>query len=1070
MPTATNQSILPSFSLFPTSSPGTPRSATQSLRPEPRASSPASALPRASSPQPPLIISDTIATASLDGQAILHTLSTATTAGYNFKRPLRTIALEPNYANSPSKSYVSGGMAGELILTSKSHLSMGGLENVLGGLGLGGGGGMQTNKVLHSGEGPIWIVRWKGDVIAWANDFGVRVYSVSKGERIAFVDRPKDSPRADLFQCSLTWRHLSTTDADELIIGWADLIKVIRISTRTKVIPSHPGNRKEGGLGGLGLTGGAGVAPASGGTETVVEVTKVLRLDCMLAGVLPWPFEDGKVRKVAHEGASSQVTGVPTSATAAPIIETIATAPAQRGSDISQPNSFLLLSYIPARTLLSSESTSYKSEQKRQTSTPPELRIVTSDGEERSSDVLAMKGYDRWVCTDYRIIESFPPPHVSSSKLSKGRLRERDHGGWFILSPKGIILARKRDRMDRVSWLVERERYEEALDEMEVMEKEGEYVKSTGPGEEDTHVLTKDEIGRMYLTHLFKEKEYEKAAKLCPKVLRADSKAWEDWIFQFRHVNALKVLVPFVPFKSPRLSKVAYGIILDYYLRHDVPALSQAIKDWPSEIYDVPALINAIPQPPSTVALMECLADLYIRNRQPGKALQYFLRLRRPNVFQLIRENHLFTDVQDQALLLVEFDQELMKQREHLRMNQPPEEPKQASANKVASSVIKKSPAKRAATDSAAVAGGGTGGVFQALFSAALPTSVFGTNTSSNKQSLPTTTPKTTTPSSRPQLASHSHYSSYWTSENANDALPDESYVAARGEAIPLLVEHSHSIPIAKVVSQLESRPDFLFLYLDALFEKDIELCAQYLERQVELYAQFRKGRVIRLLQSAQNLQMALPFEKIYKICEDKNMVPEMVWVRSRMGDNKGALFLIIDRLGDVSRAIDFAKERKDDELWEDLLRYSETRPTFIKALLENVTTEIDPIRIIRRIRNGLEIPGLKESIIKILQDFNLQISLMEGCGNVLESDCEGLARRLHRAQAGGQIGIPNGICLICSKPLLQVTQDLVLVFLCGHMVHAHCTSGGAGLPKQADSSLVGIGLGMERDFGIKLA
>jgi len=31
-------------------------------------------------------------------------------------------------------------------------------------------------------------------------------------------------------------------------------------------------------------------------------------------------------------------------------------------------------------------------------------------------------------------------------------------------------------------------------------------------------------------------------------------------------------------------------------------------------------------------------------------------------------------------------------------------------------------------------------------------------------------------------------------------------------------------------------------------------------------------------------------------------MVPEMVWVRSRMGDNKGALYLIIDRLGDVDR------------------------------------------------------------------------------------------------------------------------------------------------------------------------
>jgi hypothetical protein len=105
------------------------------------------------------------------------------------------------------------------------------------------------------------------------------------------------------------------------------------------------------------------------------------------------------------------------------------------------------------------------------------------------------------------------------------------------------------------------------------------------------------------------------------------------------------------------------------------------------------------------------------------------------------------------------------------------------------------------------------------------------------------------------------------------------------------------------------------------------------------------------------------------------------------------------------SQAIDFAKERKDDDLWEDFLRYSETRPTFIKGLLENVSTEIDPIRIIRRIRNGLEIPGLKESLIKILQDFNLQTSLMEGCGTVLDSDCADLSAKLQRAQVGGFSG-----------------------------------------------------------------
>ncbi len=60
---------------------------------------------------------------------------------------------------------------------------------------------------------------------------------------------------------------------------------------------------------------------------------------------------------------------------------------------------------------------------------------------------------------------------------------------------------------------------------------------------------------------------------------------------------------------------------------------------------------------------MECLAELYTINRQPGKALPYYLRLRRPNVFNLIREHSLFTDVSDQVLLLVEFDDELMTKR-----------------------------------------------------------------------------------------------------------------------------------------------------------------------------------------------------------------------------------------------------------------------------------------------------------------------------------------------------------------------------------------------------------------------
>jgi len=78
-----------------------------------------------------------------------------------------------------------------------------------------------------------------------------------------------------------------------------------------------------------------------------------------------------------------------------------------------------------------------------------------------------------------------------------------------------------------------------------------------------------------------------------------------------------------------------------------------------------------------------------------------------------------------------------------------------------------------------------------------------------------------------------------------------------------------------------------------------------------------------------------------------------------------------------------------------DLFEYTD----FIRGLLENVGPEIDPIRLIRRLKNGLEIPGLKPALIKILQDFNIQISLMEGCQTILDTDCRQLTLALHDGQ-----------------------------------------------------------------------
>ncbi|KAI5983094.1 hypothetical protein EDD15DRAFT_2318116 [Pisolithus albus] len=824
---------------------------------------------------------DFVATASIDGQVVIQSLSTQESYMFDMKRPIRTVALDPNFAKKGTRAFICGGLAGTLVLREKGWLG-------------------HRESVLHSGEGPIWNVRWRSHLIAWANDFGVKIYDTQSQTRITYIDRPADSPRADLFKCTLHWQDDTT-----LLIAWADHIKVARVRARPRT---------------------ATTSANSNLPPLIVEVTAALQLDCMISGILPHPMSHSAPTK-------------------------------ENGSIASRTTltSFLVLAYEPPDDF-GDEMTDDPARQARKTAERPELRIVSRTGEEFSADALNVTGYQSWACNDYL-------------------LAEIDTGGtetdqcYIVASPKDIVFVRPRDRKDHIAWLVEHQRYEEALDETEKL---GEDEQSSDSGGYKIDVVS---IGERYLRYLVGEGDFVKAAQLCPKVCGQDAKRWEDWIFVFAQSRNLQAIIPFIPTEAPQLSHLVYEMILGYFINHDKEALLQTIREWPKSIYDMPSVIVAIqseleripmssslkPSSVDAVWLMECLADLYTANRQPGKALQYFLRLRRPNVFDLIREHNLFTDVKDQVLLLVEFDQELNGKRE--------------------------------------------------------------------EEGLDTT--------------------------------------QSRSEAISMLVDHTHSIPVDRVVQQLRPRPFYLFLYLDSLFKKDQNLASDFADVQVKLFAEYATSRLIEYLRASSYYNL----EAAYNICKGRDLVPEMVFLLGRMGNNKQALTLIIERIGDVQQAIEFAKEQNDDDLWEDLLKYSETRPTFIRGLLENVGAEIDPIRLIRRIKNGLEIPGLKEALIKILHDFQLQISLLEGCQRILHGDCSDLARVRQKGQNGGFFLSEKAVCPLCTEPLRRSPQDLLLLFLCRHIVHANCINGIDDLPRYIDGGLdIGLRVSPAHDLSAKIA
>jgi hypothetical protein len=114
-------------------------------------------------------------------------------------------------------------------------------------------------------------------------------------------------------------------------------------------------------------------------------------------------------------------------------------------------------------------------------------------------------------------------------------------------------------------------------------------------------------------------------------------------------------------------------------------------------------------------------------------------------------------------------------------------------------------------------------------------------------------------------------------------------------------------------------------------------------------------------------------------------------------------LYLIIEKLSDVSFAISFAKEQDDPDLWNDLLDYSMDKPQFIRGLLAEVGTAIDPIQLVRRIPEGLEIEGLRDGIGRMVREYEIQHSISEGVAKVLRGE---VAAGMDTLRAGQKRGV----------------------------------------------------------------
>ncbi|KAK8038256.1 WD domain-containing protein [Apiospora phragmitis] len=955
--------------------------------------------PRDSVQQLPNIPSNNIfiATSSMDGNVCVQSLIDMTDVSLrNFARPVQAVALSPDYKND--RTYVSGGKAGSLVLTMNPPRARSKSTTVgtaaatasgwLGSVGLGTNTGKDT--VLHSGEGTISNIKWSlsGKYLAWLNEHGIKIMrtkmhldsadSEDAWKRVGHVDRPQTDEweeMAGVWKGRAEWIDEQAVENDEdgkepesptassaaanklkqtaskasknierLLVGWGGTIWIIHI---------HPGRMGIGKYAGERSVGHA-------------EIAKKLRMDCIISDQ-DEEEDDVKKHVKGHQANLSTASGG-SEPSGGRRRRQNALAPELRLIDLQSQ------AEVDKDSLTVSQFGSLSSNDYHLGVLPAgnAASVVASRG---VLDAMAGFGSEMWnaainprsLFSSGASIRSNPSNDNASgtqaaSTIGSGRARTmpqtvhpnlvKPGAKIFIHSPFDCILATKRDLGDHLEWLLQQQRYEDAWslldDHPEIM--------VTSPEAAPEFSLPTPE--RKSTSDDF----FEETSSVIESQFRAQNSSAEK---EKRRIGELWLQEIVEARDWTQAGKVAAKVL-------------STADGWEKWIFNFAGakkfdeIVNFIPsepmRPPIPGTAYEIILGHYIQNDKPH--FKELLDRWNPDLFDIptiatALENQLrYRDVREDSVEDGEKGRDwriVMESLAHLQeLNGRHREAlrhyiKLQDADSVMR-LIRDNHLADAVTDDV--------------------------------------------PSFIALRVPESQLSQMTLSEI------DE----ATSEAITLLVDEAQRGLIKPdiVVQQLEKKKlnRYLYFYLRGLWkayrerpvDEAISLIDDFADLAVQLFAEF--DRV--LLMDFLKVSTSYTFEKADQECESHNYVPELVYLYSKTGQMKRALYLIIDRLADVSQAIAFAKEQGDPDLWEDLLNYSMDKPQFIQGLLEEVGTSIDPITLVRRIPEGLEIPGLREGLKHIMKEHEIQYSISSGVARVLRSEVAAAQNMLRMGQRKG--------------------------------------------------------------------
>ncbi|GAB9468356.1 Vacuolar protein sorting-associated protein 41 [Globisporangium polare] len=496
---------------------------------------------------------------------------------------------------------------------------------------------------------------------------------------------------------------------------------------------------------------------------------------------------------------------------------------------------------------------------------------------------------------------------------------------------------------------------------------------------------TMEELVEYYLGELMKKKLFKKAAEEIKRLFVGEeyAKLWEKYVYVFAQRGQLAAIAKYIPTANPRLPSVQYEMVLKLFLDSDPAQLLELIRKWPKPKQQdaVRADAAAAPEYTDTVFVFEPLYDA------------------------------------------------------------------QAWINQLETVVRRRRMAEQASSSS----------------SSALSDN---SEVSSSKISVETSYVMEALAELYTATEQYDHALRIYLSQGAFCTNKDHAFKLItehqlwplvqnkvanlmqidRASAVRMLVNQTEQLKIADIVKQLEDDRELLHEYLHELFvhrlsEYNTEAYSALHETQVALYTEFAPSYLLRFLQTSN----FVPLEKAYKFCSERSppLWDAMIYILGRMGHHKRALDLILTQMRDINQAIQFVQEN-DENLWDYLIDLSLTSKENVEELLKFASQhKIDPIKLIRKIPEDMEIDDLKQKLVDIIANYRIQQNLCNGCSKVFENDRVQLLQRQVKTHKRARRVAVKTACLICNEVLRAPTSGKesfhVCVFECGHCYHLPC-------------------------------